>query len=691
MSKASKSAEEPEELLEVEPKIRVDTRLSEGEYSITHNIVIYKGATLTIAAGAHFQFAPETGIIIIGKLIARGNEQDPIVFTGKAGWCGLLFSGDAVDGSRIDYTEFTRGKGRFPIEKLGANGVPRFEKPGKARNISGGAISIHHTGSATLHFENVQFRANGGSRIGGAVMIDQGKANFISCSFESNRADAGGALAVRQSVITLQSCTFTGNTAQVAAKSGGALYVSRTTGSLESCKFINNSGLSGGALYCKSSPLQLKTIEFNENSAATNGGAIVCEGDQLPGLSNCQFIKNTATEEGGAIYFKTDHQKTLDLKEATFEDNSAGNQGGAICCAPGSTATLTDCGFKQNQSQNEAKWIHGGAVFCAIGSRFAFTSCRFESNNGKNGGAICLGDGDPLENENRTNATIHQSSFISNTAHDNGGALFLSPGSTLEIRNHCHFENNTANRQGGALATASHCNLLVLNSYFGGNVAAHGGAILWRGAVGQINENAFISNSATESGGAIECHSPLSLVQCRFRKNSTHHKGGGALWIADISISMERCEFENNETEGADEGGAVRYLIDSGNLQDNNTFGFNRPNSIRYNKVRYPDESISPTKLGKGGCWAVSAYFGDAAHPDVRRIRGMRDDLIDHPVVGPLVDRINQLYQVVGFTPFGRSWRSNLNRNQSTLTRLLTGTACLLLRHMASCYWRHRR
>jgi predicted outer membrane repeat protein len=689
MSDATNPADHLNEIQTVETQIESSTRLSTGKYIVIEDVIVHKGATLTVAAGCELNFAPGTGIIVYGKLVARGSEQSKITFTGKSGWCGIYFTGPAVEGSRIEQAEFVRGQGRAPADGTDDNGQPNFEGTEKGRNKTGGALNLFHTSPATIQFDQVRFRTNRGARQGGAVAIDQGNASFNTCTFENNNADAGGAISLISGQLSLHSCTFTKNKAEVAGKSGGAIFASKATGRLEKNKFESNCGINGGAIYCQSASLQILENEFNENSASANGGAIVCDGDVLPEITKSRFTNNSADDEGGALYFHTDRQKALDLTGNSFEDNSAGTQGGALGCAPGSAARLNDCGFAHNKGQSDEKRIPGGAVYCPLGSHFSFTSCRFERNLGKNGGAICLGDGDPTDIESRTNATIFQSSFSGNTAYGNGGAVFLSPGSTLEIRDNCHFENNTANSQGGAVATASQCNLLLLNCDFAGNSAVRGGAVLWRGALGQINECSFIRNEAAESGGAIECLTTLSLVQCRFRKNSSRHKGGGALWIACPDITMDECEYENNETEGEEEGGAVRYLIDHGNLQDTNTFGLNRPNSIRYNKTRFPDGRGVKAK-GKGGCWAVSAYYGDPDHPEVCRIRSMRDDLIECDPLGPAVSRLNGLYQLLGNTECACRWKNSLVNGNRTIPRRITGAGCRLLSRLARSYWSAR-
>ncbi len=156
---------------------------------------------------------------------------------------------------------------------------------------------------------------------------------------------------------------------------------------------------------------------------------------------------------------------------------------------------------------------------------------------------------------------------------------------------------------------------------------------------------------------------------------------------------MEECEFENNETEGDEEGGAIRYFVAEGNLQDNNTFNNNRPNSIRYNKSRYPDGKATGGKTGKGGCWAVSAYFGDAAHPDVSLIRTMRDDMIVRSRYGHLMAILDRLYQWLGTSEFGSWWRSQLMDEQAKASlwspwpRRVTGECCRMLRWLARWYW----
>ena len=83
-------------------------------------IVILNGqaGTLTIAPGTVVQMAPSAYLTVEGKLIARGLQATPIVFTSSlaqpkpGGWYSLALSGTGASGSVLDHVQvFYAGQG----------------------------------------------------------------------------------------------------------------------------------------------------------------------------------------------------------------------------------------------------------------------------------------------------------------------------------------------------------------------------------------------------------------------------------------------------------------------------------------------------------------------------------------------------------------------------------------------------
>lgn len=82
---------------------------------------------------------------------------------------------------------------------------------------------------------------------------------------------------------------------------------------------------------------------------------------------------------------------------------------------------------------------------------------------------------------------------------------------------------------------------------------------------------------------------------------------------------------------------------------------------------------------GGGGCWIVTAYYGDQLHPDVCRIRALRAKLYEIPLVSSLVRLLNVAYQVLGRMQVGKYWRERVLDPNSSFARPITGVLCRTL------------
>jgi predicted outer membrane repeat protein len=102
--------------------------------------------------------------------------------------------------------------------------------------------------------------------------------------------------------------------------------------SAHKCIFVKNSAhQSGGAIYFNTNNMFLKVInaEFRDNEVNLNGGAIDMEyGNQGAIFANLNMISNTAGKSGGAVYSLTN--LGTKIYRSTFQSNHAGANGGAI-------------------------------------------------------------------------------------------------------------------------------------------------------------------------------------------------------------------------------------------------------------------------------------------------------------------------------------------------------------------------
>ena len=315
----------------------------------------------------------------------------------------------------------------------------------------------------------------------------------------------------------------------------------------------------------------------------TYGGAIVCENNSSPTITNCVFENNEAVDtdgscddgDGGAIYCDASSPR---ISDCTFSGNSAtGGEscGGAICCRNSSSLTIANCTFDGNESLDS-----GGAIYCDASS-MTVSDCTFSSNSASGG----FGYGGAIYCYPSSSMTLTDCTFTFNTATTNGGAI-LCWGSSLSITNCAFSDNSVTNWDGGAILskgsdlTATNCvfggngadaggaiscdggNLTLTNCTFSGNIGkgrinAKGGAIYCKSISPRINNCTFYSNSAGY-GGAIYCfdNSTPTLSNCILWRNSADTSGNEIYADSGCTVTLNHCCVDNSA--GAYDGsGAV--------------------------------------------------------------------------------------------------------------------------------------
>ena len=115
----------------------------------------------------------------------------------------------------------------------------------------------------------------------------------------------------------------------------------------------------GGAVLCSATEPTFKNCIFQECSADVSGGAVACTEGASPRFVSCDFLNCVATS-GGAIAVS---QASPFFEHCTISDNSAGNSGGGVYCAPLSVVTLRGCYL----TGNVAVMGKGGGVYSAGG------------------------------------------------------------------------------------------------------------------------------------------------------------------------------------------------------------------------------------------------------------------------------------------------------------------------------------
>ncbi|WP_405291582.1 hypothetical protein [Methanobrevibacter sp.] len=184
---------------------------------------------------------------------------------------------------------------------------------------------------------------------GGAISIITAYVKMNYITFIDNFANEfGGAINVEAINCEIKNSRFISNYAGVF---GGAIDFEDNNCTIENCTFIINEAGNGGAVGCIASACTIINSYF-ENNTAENGAAIFIENGELTGddsnshlIQNNKFIKNYATQQGGAIEVENQQMSQnadwtlIDSNE--FIDNYAYN-GGSI------SAYYGDAGIRNN-------------------------------------------------------------------------------------------------------------------------------------------------------------------------------------------------------------------------------------------------------------------------------------------------------------------------------------------------------
>jgi hypothetical protein len=221
---------------------------------------------------------------------------------------------------------------------------------------------------------------------------------------------------------------------------------------------------------------------------AEHGGGILNFG--ALGLNRVVVSSCQADNGGGGLCSMgfVGTKPTLTLANCTFTGNEAVAYGGGIYQFR-TTATVTNCTFDQNKSD----YWSGGAIANSNDATISIAACTFKGNSAANGGAINnygslalesstffgnkanSGSGGALSNNAKGPASVTNSTFWNNSAHDStkdgsGGAIDSYGG--IWVAN-CTLSGNAADLGGGmANAPFTGADFMFANNIVAGNVDA---------------------------------------------------------------------------------------------------------------------------------------------------------------------------------------------------------------------------
>lgn len=319
------------------------------------------------------------------------------------------------------------------------------------------------------------------------------------------------------------------------------------------------------------------TIEKNKGK---QGGGVHIENSQNVTIDHCTIQGNTGTR-GGGIY--TEHS-TVEVKDSTFEKNTATDDGGAIAATQNSSLTVRNSKVLENKAADTA----GGIL--AEKSTLEVTDSIIDGNRASVGGGLYISDIDaPGETkEDKPEHTITRTEITNNTADGQGigGGIYLGA-QKLTITDSKLTGNNTISKngqtQGGAIVAYSPGDFTLDNTLIQVNTADVGGGIhvlstkLRDSHIILCNNTRITGNVANQFGGGIfldNMNNPavLELVNASV-DNNTANVAGGIGNYGSIVVLKDGAVLENNTAKQY--GGGLynrgKVTVESGATVMNNT------------------------------------------------------------------------------------------------------------------------
>ena len=271
---------------------------------------------------------------------------------------------------------------------------------------------------------------------------------------------------------------------------------------------------------------------------------------------------------------------TLVLDNVTVSESKAFN-GGAIFLDFGNL-TATNSALLNSTAQD-----FGGAIYCDSPDVINLTSTNIEGNTAISRGGIYKYSGQ---------IQVGQSSFISNQASTEGGAIYTGVDASVSISNTSFTKNSSQNKGGAMFCTDSQVTLnnctLGSSDAADANTAAESGALYIDGAQTSktftiSNASAFTKNTATEKGGGVFNHSAgtLSVSQTTFSGNratdgSSNNGYGGGLYVdGSGTTSLDKTTLDGNSASNS--GGAISFDNDAATLNLTNSTLSNNSSNVK--------------------------------------------------------------------------------------------------------------
>ncbi|MBT3219749.1 MAG: hypothetical protein HN348_11705, partial [Proteobacteria bacterium] len=304
-----------------------------------------------------------------------------------------------------------------------------------------------------------------------------------------------------------------------------------------------------GAIGDSSGAITITGNTLFHDGQAQKGGAIYLSAYVSLDIDGATFTNNDAENDGGAISVMASSLNML-ATNATFQSNTAGDNGGAIANADTTSWSLLDVDFIDNEAAKSGGAVYVYPYWPGLGD--LDIRGNFTTNDAQNGGAIYAFSSNSL--------SIEDSTFTSNTATNDGGALYIDQVSyfTAKRAETCL---NSASADGGAAYIHTYNSSSWKNSSFTENTSGQeGGAIYVTSSAFSLINNTFLSNSATIAGAAAYAQSTSGPWENNLFAHST---GTNAVYGKSNGTTLDYNSWWDNDTHrGGDAASGANAVED---------------------------------------------------------------------------------------------------------------------------------
>lgn len=363
----------------------------------------------------------------------------------------------------------------------------------------------------------------------------------------------------------------------------------------------------GGIIYAGiNSTLVLDNAVIKGGSAKRFGGGIFSHGS-VEIINGSKVFNNMATsssgadaQSGGGIAITSNGLLVIE-DDSIVSDNSAVGNGGGIF-AEGSVTLMDDSRVFANSASK------GGGVYLNFTTLTLMnTSAIGESGFGNN--ATLTGGGVHAEN---STVKLFNSSIVDDNSAINGGGLYLTSDSDLEMQISSQVKNNSAIRGAGLYYIITAVNSSVANGQFIGNIAtANGGAIYFN-----ITDADFIVDLTNVI---------LNLNQANFGAGLYYNSNNNSSLFRAITVSIT-----NNTANSAGGGmyldngssvasiiGMINGIVANNSANDGAGFYVDSDLNIINSNLYIADSFIKDNEALNGGTFYIKGTFLDVVQTEL--------------------------------------------------------------------------